>query len=289
MASKLNTADSPSRSSSLKNFEIARYAASLVHVEYEREPHATDLSDKREEAYEPKKNRSGIPPPAKPRGACQSELSTALPSNTMPNIVMRLSITIRWRCMLRPLCGKPNGKITVYDKTQGAQNSQAYIASVFGFSKDDVRVVSSYIGGAFGSGLRPQYQLFLAVMAARELKRSVRVSADASTDVHLRLSSRYDSKSRARRFSADGTLESVMHDALGNTSRFEDYQENDVNWSGLLYKCDNSKFTYKIAQLDLYTPLDMRAPGGATGRLRARMRDGRARLRSRRRPARTCV
>ena len=35
--------------------------------------------------------------------------------------------------------------------------------------------VSPYVGGAFGSGLRPQYQLFLAVMAAQELKRSVRV------------------------------------------------------------------------------------------------------------------
>ena len=50
-----------------------------------------------------------------------------------------------------------------------------------------------------------------------------------------------------------------------NTSRFEDYQENDVNWAGLLYKCDNTKFTYKLAQLDLYTPIDMRAPGGVTG------------------------
>jgi CO/xanthine dehydrogenase Mo-binding subunit len=39
-----------------------------------------------------------------------------------------------------------------------------------------VRVVSSYVGGAYGSGLRPQHQLFLAVLAARELKRSVRVS-----------------------------------------------------------------------------------------------------------------
>ena len=34
---------------------------------------------------------------------------------------------------------------------------------------------SPFVGGAFGSGLRPQYQLFLAVMAALELKRSVRV------------------------------------------------------------------------------------------------------------------
>ena len=67
------------------------------------------------------------------------------------------------------------GKLTVHDKTQGVQNSQGYVASVFGLSKDDVRVISPFVGGAFGSGLRPQYQLFLAVMAALELERSVRV------------------------------------------------------------------------------------------------------------------
>ena len=67
------------------------------------------------------------------------------------------------------------GKLTVHDKTQGVQNSQGYVASVFGLSKDDVRVVSPFVGGAFGSGLRPQYQLFLAVMAALDLERSVRV------------------------------------------------------------------------------------------------------------------
>jgi xanthine dehydrogenase YagR molybdenum-binding subunit len=49
------------------------------------------------------------------------------------------------------------------------------------------------------------------------------------------------------------------------TSPFEDQQEHVVEWSGLLYKCANATFTHKLAKLDLYTPLDMRAPGGALG------------------------
>jgi xanthine dehydrogenase YagR molybdenum-binding subunit len=40
---------------------------------------------------------------------------------------------------------------------------------------DEVRVMSPFVGGAFGSGLRPQYQVVLAVLAARALKRSVRL------------------------------------------------------------------------------------------------------------------
>jgi xanthine dehydrogenase YagR molybdenum-binding subunit len=65
--------------------------------------------------------------------------------------------------------------------------------------------------------------------------------------------------------SADGTLQSVVHDALTNTSRLDDYTENDVGWSGALYACRNLERSYRVAQIDCYTPADMRAPGGATG------------------------
>jgi xanthine dehydrogenase YagR molybdenum-binding subunit len=67
------------------------------------------------------------------------------------------------------------GKLTIYDKTQGVQNVQRYVANVLGMAPDEVRVMSPYVGGAFGSGLRPQYQTLLAALAARALKRSVRL------------------------------------------------------------------------------------------------------------------
>ncbi len=246
-----------------EEFEIARYAASLVGVEYEVEEHETDLNEKREQAYEPKEKRSGIPPPAKPRGDAERAFENAAVQHEAEyrhpvehhNPMEMFASTVVWEA---------DGKITIYDKTQGAQNSQAYIASVFTMTSDDVRVISSYVGGAFGSGLRPQYQLFLAVLAARELKRSVRVSM--TRQQMFTFSYRPDTIQRlSLGANTDGTLESIMHDTIANTSQFEDYQEDDVNWSGLLYKCDNSKATYKIAQLDVYTPSDMRAPGGATG------------------------
>src|SRR5438477_1928138 len=41
------------------SLELARYASTLVRVEYEREPHATDLEARLAEAYRPKE-RSGI-------------------------------------------------------------------------------------------------------------------------------------------------------------------------------------------------------------------------------------
>ena len=92
-----------------------------------------------------------------------------------------------------------DGKLTVYDKTQGVQNVQRYLCSVFGSSADDVRVMSPFVGGAFGSGLRPQYQVVLAVLAALALKRSVRLVLTRAADVRARLPAGDDRAGRARR------------------------------------------------------------------------------------------
>ena len=52
---------------------------------------------------------------------------------------------------------------------------QRHVCSVFNINPDDVRVISLFVGGAFGIGLRPQYEVTLAVLAARALERSVRL------------------------------------------------------------------------------------------------------------------
>src|SRR5262245_60600229 len=56
--------------------ELARYAATLVRLECESEPHATDLKEKREEAYIPKL-RELLPPVPKPRGDAEKAFVAA--------------------------------------------------------------------------------------------------------------------------------------------------------------------------------------------------------------------
>jgi xanthine dehydrogenase YagR molybdenum-binding subunit len=157
-----------------------------------------------------------------------------------------------------------NGKITVFDKTQGAQNVQGYLAAVFGFAKDDVRVRNPYVGGAFGSGLRPQYQVYLATMAAKHLERSVRVVMTRQqmfSHVHRPQATQHI----ALGSDATGKLESIINSATTATSRFEDYMEAVCNWGLMNYACDNAQGKYTLAPVDTYTPGDMRAPGAATG------------------------
>ena len=156
------------------------------------------------------------------------------------------------------------GKLTVYDKTQGVQNVQRYLCSVLGMKPDDVRVMSPFVGGAFGSGLRPQYQVVLAALAARALKRSVRLVLTRQQMYGLGYRPAMIQQI-ALGANAGGTLDAITHEAVTVTSQYEDFHRQETGWSGLLYKCANAKYTHKLARLDLATSCDMRAPSAAPG------------------------
>lgn len=241
------------------SFELSRHAATLVRIEYEREEHATDLEAQRRDAYEPKK-RADLD---RPRGNADKAFARAA-----VRIDAEYRVPVEHHNPMEPFATTvvrdDDGKLTVHDKTQGALNVHKYLCNLFEVPGDELRVLSPFVGGAFGSGLRPQYQVFLAVLAARQLKRSVRVVL--TRQQMFTFGHRPTTIQRvalgARR---DGTLEAVIHEAVAETSRFEDYSENVVDWSGLLYRCDNVRLVHEVAQLDLCTPIDMRAPGATWG------------------------
>ncbi len=156
------------------------------------------------------------------------------------------------------------GKLTVYDKTQGVQNVQRYVCSVFDMKPEDVRVMSTFVGGAFGSGLRPQYQVVLAVLAARALERSARVVLTRQQMYSLGYRPAMIQKIELGA-KTDGTLDAIMHDAITATSQYEDFYRHETTWSGLLYKSANASYAHSLARLDLATSCDMRAPSAATG------------------------
>jgi xanthine dehydrogenase YagR molybdenum-binding subunit len=246
--------------------EIARFAASLVLVKYDEEAHVTDVYRQRDEAIalEAPANPAENPfAPPKPRGAAEKAFAAAevrhqgeyyVPIEHHNPMEMYAS-TVIW---------DGGGKLTVYDKTQGVQNVQRYVCSVFDMKPDDVRVMSPFMGGGFGSGLRPQYQVVLAVLAARALERSVRLVLTRQQMYVLgyrpAMIQRIGLGAKA-----GGTLDAITHEAVTVTSKYEDFHRQETAWSGLLYKCANAKYAHKLARLDLATSCDMRCPSAATG------------------------
>jgi xanthine dehydrogenase YagR molybdenum-binding subunit len=240
-----------------QDWETARFAASLVRIEYEPAPHVTDLQAQAGSAFVVERK------PSKPRGDASKAYAAAkvrhaaeyfIP-NEYHNPMELFASTVQWH---------GDGRLTVYDKTQGVQNVQQYLSQIFAASVREVQVLSPYMGGGFGAGLRPQYQVMLAVLGALALQRSVRLVLTRqqmyglgyrpATIERLALGAR-----------EDGQLEAVTHEAIAVTSQFEDFTSNDTAWAGLLYRSPNTTFVYKLARLDLPTSSDMRAPGAATG------------------------
>lgn len=246
-----------------ETFEAARYASSLVRVEYAVEPHDTNLLDNLQRGHRPSRLKAGYSPPPDERGNAD-EAYAAAPVKIAATYYNAVEHHNPLELFASTVVRDADGHLTIYDKTQSSQNSRWYVSHVFGLSKKKVTVRNPYVGGAFGSGLRPQYQLTLAVMASLKLERSIRVVLTRQqmftfghrpeTVQHLKLAAEHD-----------GTLRAIVHEAIAETSRIEDYVEVVVNWSGQLYTCDNIRLGYQLVGLDQYTPIDMRAPGAAHG------------------------
>src|SRR5690606_34394669 len=223
-----------------ETFEMARYAVTLIEVSYEEEPFETNLRDNLGRARAPQPGLASLlkAPPPKPKGDFEKAFAASDVQVTVEHVhgtehhnPLELFATTT--------IYEGKGKVTVYDKTQGTVNTQLYVGNVFGLKFKNVRVIAPHVGGAFGSGLRPQYQLFFSVMAALELKQSVRVTLDR----HQMFTFGHRPPTIQRiRFGADikGKLNALNHSAFAETSRFEDYAEVIVNWSNMLYPAENT-------------------------------------------------
>ena len=246
--------------------EIARFAASLVRVEYEKDAHITDVYRRREAATPVKPPTNPIEAlftPPKTRGRPEQALAAAAVRHAGEYYVP-IEHHNPMELYAATVIYEANGKLTVYDKTQGVQNVQRYLCGVFGMKPEDVRVMSPFMGGGFGSGLRPQFEAVLAVLAALALHRSVRVVLTRPQMYGLGYRPAMIQRIELGA-SADGTLDAITHDAITVTSQYEDFFRQETGWSGLLYKCANAKYEHKLARLDLPTSCDMRCPSAATG------------------------
>jgi xanthine dehydrogenase YagR molybdenum-binding subunit len=241
--------------------EVARFAASLVRVEYDKKAHVTDVHRQRDTTFvlEPADDPFG---PRKSRGTAEPALATAAVRHRGEYYVP-IEHHNPMELFASTVIFEADGKLTVYDKTQGVQNVQRYLCSVLEMEPPELRVISPFVGGAFGSGLRPQYNVVLAALAARALKRSVRLvlTRQQMYGLGYRPAMIQQIELGAK---SGGTLDVITHEAITVTSQYEDFYRQETGWSGLLYESANAKYLHKLARLDLATPCDMRAPSATT-------------------------
>lgn len=156
-------------------------------------------------------------------------------------------------------------KVTLYDKTQGPKSTQFTVSRTFGIPDKNVRVIAENVGGAFGSGLRSWANVPAACIAAKKLNRPVKLVLTRPQMFSL-VGYRPQSWQKVG-IGADaaGNFTGISHEAITNTSRYEDFREGIVDASKFLYACENVDTKYNLLPLDLSTPVWMRGPGEASG------------------------
>lgn len=241
-----------------ETYEQARYAARLVKVSYKEERHVTDTEAVRERARAPRQG-----PPPKPRGNPEEAMR-----NAPVKIEAEYRIPIEHHNPMElhgAIAVWQGDKLTIFDKTQEVYNVRAHLASRLGIPEENVTVVSPFVGGAFGSSLRPNYYPALTAMAARELRRPVKV---VYTRTHMYSGHGYRPytiQKIALGAEQSGKLSAMIHEAVHNTSSFEEFSDGTTGFTRQVYACPNLYAPLKIADTDLNTPTWMRAPGAVSG------------------------
>jgi xanthine dehydrogenase YagR molybdenum-binding subunit len=242
--------------------EHARHAASLVKVTFDVGTLALDLETERPRAYAPK-SLNGKPPDSNKgdvdkafaSGKTKVEQTYSTPDEHHNPMEMHATIAV-WQ---------GEDKVAVYDATQGVAGVQKKVSTLFGVAPENVRVISHYVGGGFGSKGSPWSHIGLAVMAAKVTQRPVKIMLTRAQMFGFVGHRPTTSQKVALAADATGKLLAVRHETLSYTSPIDEFMEPCGLATRMLYACDNIKTTHRLVKLDVSTPTFMRAPGEASG------------------------
>jgi xanthine dehydrogenase YagR molybdenum-binding subunit len=247
-----------------ETLEQAQHAATLVRVEYASESAMTDVA--RAEPVLPtheKTDQGASLPPETRRGDPEKALAAAQAKIDQHYVIPRENHNpIELHATIAAWEGD---KLTLWDKSQWVNNVADEIAAVFGIDAQNVRVVSPFVGGAFGSALRTWPHVPLAALGARSVERPVKLML-SRREMYYGTGHRPHTVQRvAFGASPTGRLEAIVHDAWQETSTYEEYSESLLNATRFLHSCPNVYTRHRIARLSVHTPTYMRAPGESSG------------------------
>ncbi|WP_432770151.1 MAG: xanthine dehydrogenase family protein molybdopterin-binding subunit [Sphingopyxis sp.] len=243
-----------------ESFEQARAAAALVRVEYTRGKGAYDLA-------------AGLDAATKPKASFGTEADSAVGDFAAAFAAAPVQLDARYttpdhaHAMMEPhasIAAWDGDKLTLWTSNQMIAWSVGDMAKTLGIPKENVRLVSPYIGGGFGGKLFIRADALLAALGAKAAKRPVKVALTRpfmfnntphrpATIQRIRLGA-----------TADGKLTAIGHESWSGDLPGGG-PETAVGQTRLLYAGANRMTAMRLAVLDLPEGNAMRAPGEAPG------------------------
>jgi xanthine dehydrogenase YagR molybdenum-binding subunit len=247
-----------------ETFEQARAAAALVEVAYEPAEGHFDLVAHENETYVPTEVNAGLAPNSIVGDFDAGFAGAPVKLDQLYTTPYEFSQPMEMHCCLAVWNGDV---VTVHVSTQMVAAAVRRIAATLGLERRQVRVVSRFVGGGFGSKLGVHAETILAVIAARELQQPVKITATRQQVFHL-VGHRPASRQRVRLGAErDGTLIAFGHEVTMKASYGDNYIEQTATVGRALYAAPHRRTTSRGVRLHLPRSEDVRAPGEAPGLL----------------------
>ncbi|WP_128892080.1 xanthine dehydrogenase family protein molybdopterin-binding subunit [Erythrobacter sp. HKB08] len=238
-----------------ETFEQARDAAKHLAVEYREEEGAPlDPSDVEPEEQEDETVRQGDLAHAMTEAAHQVDLTYTTKGHASAAMEPHAAIA-QW----------DGEKLTVHASLQMLNYNISELADALDMDEDDIRLISRFVGGGFGSKLGISEEVVAAAIAAKKLDRPVRVVLSRQ-QVFQCIMRRSETTQRLR-LAADenGKLTGFGHYALASNLPGETFVEPVLQSSHFLYGGENRELMLEVARINRMTAGSVRAPGEAVG------------------------
>lgn len=158
-------------------------------------------------------------------------------------------------------------RLTLHGSFQMLKYNRAELADALGIAAEQVRILSPYVGGGFGSKLGISPEAVAAAIAARELGRPVRVVM-ARQQVFSMTTHRTATRQRLRLAAdAEGQLTAIGHEDRVYNLPGESYTEPTAQSTHFLYSGANRRLAQEVVRVNRTCAGSVRAPGEAVGML----------------------
>jgi xanthine dehydrogenase YagR molybdenum-binding subunit len=155
--------------------------------------------------------------------------------------------------------------LTLYESSQGVVNLRSVLAQMFGLAKENVRVISQFVGSGFGSKLWPWTQCALAAAAARQVGKPVKLVLSRKM-MFQSVGHRPRTQQRVRLGATrEGKLVSLQHDYVYERSILDAHHEDCGEATPFQYSVPNLRVTFGRAKRNIGAGADMRGPGRVPG------------------------
>lgn len=154
-----------------------------------------------------------------------------------------------------------DGHLTVFDSTQFVNGFKHQLATIFSLKPDNVRVISPFVGGAFGGKWSLWNNSALCAAAAKVTKRPVKLVLSREGVFRI-VGGRTPSEQRvALGAGEDGKLAALIHTGMTATTTHADFPEQFSLLARHLYAAETRRIGQNVVNLDTVANTWMRAPG----------------------------